>query len=163
MKQQMKGGTMYGLKGNRERMKKKFIGKKMGSDKDTKRSILNLKKNNKKKPVQKKKKGGGIGKLASILSPAYGIMKGQGPFSSLASGIAKAAGPLAGPVALLAKDKREEAKKRRMAMTGANKMASSAIPQTNRMTPMTGMMAGGPVKRKRSIDGCAKKGKTRAV
>ena len=114
----------------------------------------------KKKTVQKKKKGGGIGKLASILSPAYGIMKGQGPFSSLASGIAKAAGPLAGPVALLAKDKREEAKKRRMAMAGANK---SAIPQTNRMTEMQRMMAGGPVKRKRSIDGCAKKGKTRAV
>jgi hypothetical protein len=120
-------------------------------------------KNIKKKPVQKKKKGGGIGKLASILSPAYGIMKGQGPFSSLASGIAKAAGPLAGPVALLAKDKREEAKKRRMAMAGANKMTSSAIPQTNRMTPMTQMMAGGPVKRKRSIDGCAMKGKTRAI
>ena len=40
----------------------------------------------------------------------------------------------------------------------ANRMGTS-----NRMTPMTGMMAGGPVKRKRSIDGCAKKGKTRAV
>jgi len=116
----------------------------------------------KKKTVQKKKKGGGIGKLASILSPAYGIMKGQGPFSSLASGIANVAGPLAGPVALLAKDKREEAKKRRMAMTAANKMPSAAM-QTNRMTPMTKMMAGGPVKRKRSIDGCAIRGKTRAV
>ena len=96
----------------KERMRKKFIGEKMGSDKGTKRNILNLKKNKKNKTVQKKKKGGGIGKLASILSPAYGIMKGQGPFSSLASGIAKAAGPLAGPLALLAKDKREEAKKR---------------------------------------------------
>ena len=156
----MKGGTMYGLKGNKERMRKKFIGEKMGSDKGTKRNILNLKKNKKNKTVQKKKKGGGIGKLASILSPAYGIMKGQGPFSSLASGIAKAAGPLAGPVSLLAKDKREEAKKRRMAMAGGKK---SAIPQTNRMTEMQRMMAGGPLKRKRSIDGCAKKGKTRAV
>ena len=48
-------------------------------------------------------------------------------------------------------------------MAGANKMTSSAIPQTNRMTPMTQMMAGGPVKRKRSIDGCAMKGKTRAI
>ena len=31
------------------------------------------------------------------------------------------------------------------------------------MTPMEKMMAGGPVKRKRSIDGCALKGNTRAV
>ena len=114
----------------------------------------------KKKPVQKKKKGGGFGKLASILSPAYGIMKGQGPFSSLASGIAKAAGPLAGPVALLAKDKREEAKKRAMAMQGANQMTPLA---DNKMTEMQRLMAGGPIKRKRSIDGCARKGKTRAV
>ncbi len=121
-----------------------------------------MKGNKMKKKNVKKMKGGGIGKLASILSPAYGIMKGQGPFSSLASGIAKAAGPLAGPVALLAKDKREEAKKRRMAMAGADKMSSSAVPQSNRMTPMTQMMAGGPVKRKRPIDGCAMKGKTRA-
>ena len=44
---------MYGLKGNKERMRKKFIGEKMGSDKGTKRSILNLKKI-KKKPVQKR-------------------------------------------------------------------------------------------------------------
>ena len=114
----------------------------------------------KKKPVQKKKKGGGFGTLASILSPAYGIMKGQGPFSSLASGIAKAAGPLAGPVALLAKDKREEAKKRAMAMKGANQMTPLA---DNKMTEMQRLMAGGPIKRKRSIDGCARKGKTRAV
>ncbi len=105
-------------------------------------------------------KGGGIGKLASILSPAYGIMKGQGPFSSIASGIAKAAGPLAGPVALLAKDKREEAKKRKMAMSGANEMTPLA---SNKMTEMQKMMAGGPIKRKRSIDGCAMRGKTRAV
>ena len=118
-----------------------------------------MKGNRMKKKNVKKMKGGGIGKLASILSPAYGIMKGQGPFSSLASGIAKAAGPLAGPVSLLAKDKREEAKKRSMAMSGANKMPSAG---SNKMTPMEKMMAGGPVKRKRSIDGCAMKGKTRA-
>ena len=118
-----------------------------------------MKGNRMKKKNVKKMKGGGIGKSASILSPAYGIMKGQGPFSSLASGIAKAAGPLAGPVSLLAKDKREEAKKRSMAMSGANKMPSAG---SNKMTPMEKMMAGGPVKRKRSIDGCAMKGKTRA-
>jgi len=113
-----------------------------------------------KKKSVKKMKGGGIGKLASILSPAYGIMKGQGPFSSLASGIAKAAGPLAGPVALLAKDKREEAKKRKMAMAGANQMTPLS---SNKMTEMERMYAGGPLKRTRSIDGCALKGKTRAV
>ena len=143
----------YKTKGGGKISTKKSISK-------TGQKLLGMK--NIKKPVKKKKKGGGIGKLASILSPAYGIMKGQGPFSSLASGIAKAAGPLAGPVSLLAKDKREEAKKRRMAMTAANKMPSAAM-QTNRMTPMTKMMAGGPVKRKRSIDGCAIRGKTRAV
>ena len=54
MKQQMKGGTMYGLKGNRERMRKKFIGEKMGSDKATKRRIVNLKKNKKKETRAKK-------------------------------------------------------------------------------------------------------------
>ncbi len=142
----------YKTKGGGKISTKKSISK-------TGQKILGMK-NIKKKPVQKKKKGGGIGKLASILSPAYGIMKGQGPFSSLASGIAKAAGPLAGPVALLAKDKREEAKKRRMAMAGANK---SAIPQTNRMTEMQRMMAGGMMKGSRPIDGIARKGKTRAV
>ena len=45
---------MYGLKGNRERMRKKFIGEKMGSDKGTKRNILNLKKNKKRNPCRKK-------------------------------------------------------------------------------------------------------------
>ena len=153
MRQQMKGNRMpdYKTKGGGKISTKKSISK-------TGQKLLGMK--NIKKPVKKKKKGGGIGKLASILSPAYGIMKGQGPFSSLASGIAKAAGPLAGPVALLAKDKREEAKKRRMAMAGANK---SAIPQTNRMTEMQRMMAGGMMKRSRPIDGIARKGKTRAV
>ena len=108
----------------------------------------------KKKPVQKKS----IGKMLETFSPAYSIMKGKGPISKLASsGL--------GGIALkpFAKKQRDKAKKTRMEMAAANKMSSSAVPQTNRMTPMTGMMAGGPVKRKRSIDGCAKKGKTRAV
>jgi len=61
---------------------------------------------------------------------------------------------------LLAKDKREEAKKRKMAMSGANEMTPLA---SNKMTEMQKMMAGGPIKRKRSIDGCAMRGKTRAV
>jgi len=119
-----------------------------------------LKGNRMKNKNVKKMKGGGIGKLASILSPAYGIMKGQGPFSKIAS-----MGPSTNPLSVLAKSQREDAQRRKMAMTGANKMASSDIPQTNRMTPMTSarMFAGGPLKRKRSIDGCAIKGKTRAV
>ena len=97
----------------------------------------------KKKPVQKKK----IGKLLETFSPAYSIMKGKGPISNLvASGL--------GGVALkpFAEKQREKRKKRDMEMRGSN-----------RMTEMQRMMAGGPIKRKRSIDGCAMRGKTRAV
>jgi len=99
-----------------------------------------------------KMKGGGIGKLASILSPAYGIMKGQGPFSKIAS-----MGPSTNALSVFAKSQSEDAKRRKAEMSGAGQKGS------NRMTPMTGMMAGGPLKRKKSIDGCAMKGKTRAV
>ena len=97
----------------------------------------------KKKPVQKKK----IGKLLETFSPAYSIMKGKGPISNLvASGL--------GGVALkpFAEKQRAKRKKRDMEMRGSN-----------RMTEMQRMMAGGPIKRKRSIDGCAMRGKTRAV
>ena len=97
----------------------------------------------KKKPVQKKS----VGKLLETFSPVYSIMKGKGPASSLvASGI----GGLA--FKPFAEKQRAKRKKRDMEMRGSN-----------RMTEMQRMMAGGPVKRKRSIDGCAKKGKTRAV
>ena len=109
----------------------------------------------KKKPVQKKN----IGKMLETFSPVYSIMKGKGPMSKLASELGKAAGPLS-PVGMLAKDKREAAKKRAMAMQGANQMTPLAA---NKMTEMQRLMAGGPLKRKRSIDGCARKGKTRAV
>jgi hypothetical protein len=108
----------------------------------------------KKKPVQRKN----IGKMLETFSPAYSIMKGKGPTSKIASALGKTG---LSPIGSLAMDKREEAKKRSMAMSGANRM-SSADSGSNRMTPMTGMMAGGPVKRSRSIDGCAMKGKTRA-
>jgi len=104
-------------------------------------------KNIKKKPVQKKN----IGKMLETFSPAYSVMKGKGPISGALSSLGRAAGPLS-PLGQFAKQQRDKAKKRNMEMRGSN-----------RMTPMTGMMAGGPVKRKRSIDGCAKKGKTRAV
>ena len=59
----------------------------------------------KKNKVSTYKKGGGLGKLASVLSPAYGIMKGQGPFSHIAASVGKAAGPLS-PLGMLAKDKK---------------------------------------------------------
>jgi len=114
----------------------------------------NRMKTKKKKPVIKK----GIGKMLETISPAYSIMKGKGPISELASSLGSSS--LIGNFAQRQQDK---AKKRRMAMAGADKMGSSAVPQSNRMTPMTQMMAGGPVKRKRSIDGCAMRGKTRAV
>ena len=97
----------------------------------------------KKKPVQKKK----IGKLLETFSPAYSIMKGKGPVSDLV------AGGLGGALTIpFAQKQRAKRKKREMEMKGSN-----------RMTEMQRMMAGGPIKRKRSIDGCAMRGKTRAV
>jgi len=101
----------------------------------------------KKKPVQKKK----IGKLLETFSPAYSVMKGKGPISGALASLGRAAGPLS-PLGQLAKQRRDKAKKREMEMRGSN-----------RMTEMQRMMAGGPMKRKRSIDGCAMRGKTRAV
>ena len=101
----------------------------------------------KKKPVQKKN----IGKMLETFSPVYSIMKGKGPMSKLASELGKAAGPLS-PIGQLAQGRRKDARRRQAEMQGSN-----------RMTPMAKMMAGGPVKRKRSIDGCAMRGKTRAV
>ena len=62
----------------------------------------------KKNKVSTYKKGGGLGKLASVLSPAYGIMKGQGPFSDIAAAVVKAAGRLS-PLGMLAIDKKEAA------------------------------------------------------
>ena len=108
--------------------------------------ILGMK-NTKKKPVIKKN----IGKMLETFSPAYSIMKGKGPISGALASLGKAAGPMS-PLGSFAQQQREKAKRRRMEMSGSN-----------RMTPMEKMMAGGPVKRKRSIDGCALKGKTRAV
>lgn len=106
----------------------------------------------KKKPVIKKN----IGKMLETFSPAYSIMKGKGPASKIASALGKTG---LSPIGSLAMDKREEAKKRKMAMSGANQMTPLS---SNKMTEMERMMAGGPVKRSRSIDGCAMKGKTRA-
>jgi len=110
-------------------------------------------KNIKKKPVIKKN----IGKMLETFSPAYSIMKGKGPISGALAQLGKTG---MSPIGSLALDKREEAKKRKMAMAAGRNAGKSG---NNRMTPMTGMMAGGPLRRKKSIDGCAMKGKTRAV
>jgi len=110
-------------------------------------------KNIKKKPVIKKN----IGKMLETLSPAYSVMKGKGPISGALAQLGKTG---MSPIGSLALDKREESKKRKMAMAAGRNAGKSG---NNRMTPMTGMMAGGPLKRKKSIDGCAMKGKTRAV
>ena len=103
-------------------------------------------KNIKKKPVIKKN----IGKMLETFSPAYSLMKGKG-LTAEALGMTKAK-PMAGP---LTKEQREAQAQQQIM---ANKTGKS-----NRMTSMSKMMAGGPLKRKRSIDGCAMKGKTRAV
>ena len=115
----------------------------------------------KKNKVSTYKKGGGLGKLASVLSPAYGIMKGQGPFSDIAAAVGKAAGPLS-PLGMLAKDKKEAAKMRRMAMAsaqmptgGGSSMGATGANQMKRM------MAGGVMKRNKPIDGIASKGMTK--
>ena len=116
----------------------------------------------KKNKIGTYKKGGTIGKIASVLSPAYGIMKGQGPFSDIASAIGKAAGPLAGPAALLARDKKEEAKMRRMAMASAQMPTGGSSPMAaTGANQMQRMMAGGVVKRTKPIDGIASKGMTK--
>ena len=112
------------------------------------------------KPLEAK--GGGvirknIGKMLETFSPAYSIMKGKGPISGIAAALGKTG---MSPIGSLALDKREEAKKRKMAMAGANQMTPLS---SNKMTEMQRMYAGGPLKRTKSIDGCAMKGKTRAV
>ena len=107
----------------------------------------------KNKPVIKKN----IGKMLETFSPAYSIMKGKGPISGIAAALGKTG---MSPIGALALDKREEAKKRKLAMAGANKMTPLS---SNKMTGMKRMYAGGLLKRTRSIDGCAMRGKTRAV
>jgi hypothetical protein len=110
-------------------------------------------KNTKAKDNVKTAKNGGVikanvGKLLETFSPAYSIMKGKGPIANML-GMAKAK-----PMAGLTKEEKE-AKAREQIM--ANRSGRS-----NRMTPMTGMKGGGSVKKKKSIDGIATKGKTRA-
>ena len=121
----------------------------------TRSSIKTQLKGNKmknKKPVKKMFSG----KLASIISPAYGIAKGQGPFSAIAAKL-----PSTNPLGVFAKDQRDAAKARKMAM--ASSMAAPKADQSMAMPELERLNAGGAVKRKRPIDGIASKGKTRAI
>ena len=99
-----------------------------------------MKGNKMRKKMMSYQKGGGLGGLASALSPVYGIMKGQGPFSKLASML-----PKTNLIGVLAKERRDKARGIRAAEA----------------TPMEKMMAGGVVKRTRPIDGIATKGMTK--
>ena len=109
----------------------------------------------KKKPVMKKN----IGKMMETLSPAYSIAKGKGPMSALAS-----AGGLGLVPAMVARPQRKKAKARKAARM---QQVPSQMPSPSAgmgMQEMTRRMAmGGQIKRTKSIDGIAMKGKTKAV
>ena len=106
----------------------------------------------KKKPVMKKN----MGKMLEALSPVYSIAKGKGPVSQLAS-----AGGLGLVPAMVARPQRKKAKARkaaRMASAPQSPSAGMGMPEMTRRMAM-----GGTVKRSKSIDGIAMRGKTRAV
>ena len=117
-------------------------------------SMKNQMKGNK-MPIKKKKSGGvikaNVGKLLETFSLPYSVMKGKGPIANML-GMAKAK-----PMAGLTKEEKE-AKAREQIMANRSGRSNRMTP----MTPMTGMKGGGSVKKKKSIDGIATKGKTRA-
>jgi len=105
----------------------------------------------KKKAVIKKN----IGKMMKTFSAPYSIAKGKGPISQLAS-----AGGLGLVPAMVARPQRKKAKARkaaRMASAPQSPSAGMGMPEMTRR-----MAIGGKVKRTKSIDGIAIKGKTRA-
>ena len=107
----------------------------------------------KKKPVIRKN----IGKMMETLSPAYSIAKGKGPISQLAS-----AGGLGLVPAMVARPQRKKAKARKAARM---QQVPSQMPSPSAgmgMQEMNKMAMGGQIKRTKSIDGIAIKGKTRA-
>jgi hypothetical protein len=105
-----------------------------------------------KKPVQRKN----IGKMLETLSPAYSMMKGKGPASSILSAIGGSG--LGGPGAIFAKQQRDKAGKKQ-----DNRQKAAQIQQGLAAQPASGMA---PAMRKggrvRKIDGIASRGKTRA-
>mgnify|MGYP000132545749 FL=1 len=110
--------------------------------------------------IKKMKKGGvikaGMGSMLETISPAYSIMKGKGPMSSIASALGGSS--LIGNFAQRQKDK---SKKRRMEMAAGREGSKRMTPATPANSAAVGMKGGGSVKKKRSIDGIATKGKTR--
>tara|TARA_Y100000004_G_scaffold85275_1_gene95696 strand:+ start:205 stop:645 length:441 start_codon:yes stop_codon:yes gene_type:complete len=146
MKQQLKGNKMpdYKTKGGGKISTKKSISK-------AGQKILGMK--NIKKPVQKKGLGG---VLAAGAIP--GLVK-KGDLQKFAmSGLGGII-----PMAIARQQKKSKAKKARMA--SANMPQVSGGPSAGvGMTEMTRRMAmGGQIKRTKSIDGIAMKGKTRAI
>ena len=137
MKTQLKGNKMpkYKTKGGGKISTKKSISK-IGQ------KLLGMK-NIRQKPLKKKNIGG----ILEQLSPVYGIMKGKGPYSNIASQLGKL-GPGLSPIGAYAMDQRNKRKARQSNME---------------MPQMPRMKMGGQVKRKKSIDGIATKGKTRAI
>jgi hypothetical protein len=104
----------------------------------------------KKKSVKKKNLGG----ILEQLSPAYGIMKGKGPFSNIASQLGKL-GPGLSPLGSLALSQRNKRKRKDAGMippTPVNKMAEGGELARLFLTPS---------KRKKSVDGIAQTGKTK--
>ena len=106
--------------------------------------------------VTKKKSGGvmkaNMGRLLETFSPAYSVMKGKGPIANML-GMAK--GDKVDPM----QTEMEKAKK-----LEAMRAAAKSGTQSNRMSLMsspTRMKAGGSIKKKKSIDGIATKGRTR--
>ena len=111
----------------------------------------------KKKPVIKKN----IGKILKETSPVFGTLTGKGGMGALAS-----SGALGLLPAAIARPKRKKAKMAKAArMAGPTpKMQQSSPSAGMGMTEMTRRMAmGGEIKRTKSIDGIAMKGKTRAI
>ena len=136
---------------------------KVEKGKATKRAINDTIKSMKKdspelmKRVMKKKSGGvmkaNMGRLLETFSPAYSVMKGKGPIANIL-GMAK--GNKVDPM----QTEMEKAKK-----LEAMRAAAKSGTQSNRMALMsspTRMKAGGSIKKKKSIDGIATKGRTRA-
>ena len=136
-----------------------------GMLKKAKKMLGNFKKNQKptmakntkaKGNVQTAKNGGvmkaNMGRLLETFSPAYSVMKGKGPIANML-GMAK--GDKVDPM----QTEMEKAKK-----LEAMRAAAKSGTQSNRMALMsspTKMKAGGSVKKKKSIDGIATKGRTR--